>query len=95
MRKDISIIHLNLYALIKHDAGENNNEIRIDRIKHFIRERIRFPKIYHFKIIRELERYKLIKRINRDYFLILPIKRNGNPIMDCRGNPLWTFFGYF
>lgn len=80
------ILHLYLYGLLKKEYGE----IIISRMQ--IRGKIgsmtRIPSKYRYRIIQEMVAFGLLKKLNRDSYILIPEVSNKSPI-DSLDNPLW------
>jgi len=88
--RDISIIHLYIYGQLKREMDKSRigNCIHISKVYPIVKWFVRLPKRYHIEIIDELVEYKLLKRLNRDNFELLP-PSNSICLQDSLGNPLW------
>ena len=81
-----SIIHLYLYGRIKREVN-GATTIHISRIHPIIKWVIRLPKKYHTDIVKELIDCGLLKKLDRDNYMIVDINRA--PLCDSLGDPLW------
>ena len=87
MIKNISIIHIYLYGLIKREAG-GGNIIHISKVHPIIRWYIRIPRKYQMDILKEIVELGLLRRINSDKLEIMNIYKRIPPT-DYMGEPLW------
>lgn len=94
----VPIVHQILYGEIRKTA--NGKVIRISEIRPILSWRIRIPMKYHLEIVEELCYYGLLKKLNRDEYLIKEcVLKNGyyyqndfyigKPPTDSLGAPFW------
>jgi len=80
--KTISILHIFLYKKIK-ERTRGMAYLQPKLIREIISRIYRIPKETHYKIIYELEEYKLLKRINHQKYKLL--KSDCDRILDRIG----------
>jgi hypothetical protein len=81
-----SVVHLYLYGVIKREVN-GGNLIHISKIHPLIRWTVRLPRRYQKEILHELVEYGFLKKIGRDNYEILSIRKK--PLCDGMGDPLW------
>jgi len=81
-----SIIHLYLYGRIKKEAN-GEKVLKIAKINPIIKWTVRLPHKYQQEVLKELVECGFVKRIKRDDYQILDIKKS--PLCDSLGDPLW------
>jgi len=81
-----SIVHYYLYGMLKREAN-GGNIIHISKVHPIIRWVIRVPKKYQIEIIQELVDCGYLKKLGRDNYELLPIKKR--KLCDSLGDPLW------
>ena len=87
MKEKLPTIHVYLYGMLKRQT--KGNIVKIENIHPVIKWFIRIPKKYHGEILKDLVKDKLLKKINRDNYMILT-RPDILPIpSDHLGEPLW------
>lgn len=82
----IPITYLIIYGEIKRKGG-GSRLINIRDIRPIIKWRIRIPTKYHFKVIKELCYFGLLRKKSRDDYEIIECYRR--PPTDSLGEPFW------
>jgi len=82
----MSIIHLYLYGQFR-KHNNYNNVIHAIKLKAVLKWYVRVPKEFHNRILEEMIAEKLLNRVNRDTYTLLPV--DCKCVHDSKGNPLW------
>jgi hypothetical protein len=89
-----SIIHVYIYGCIRGGKIPGvpkpihiGTIIERKRIEAIIGFYTQIPKKYYKTLVKEMVELRMLKRLNRDKFEILQLRKN--PLTDSRGNPLW------
>jgi hypothetical protein len=77
-----------VYCMLKKEL-KGSNIIHISKIYPIVRWWIRLPRKYNLEIIKEMEEYGLLRKINRDEYEILPISKSQIHLTNYLGDPLW------
>ena len=90
----IGKIYLYLYGQLRHEcicksSRKGEYIIHISRMHTIFKTFIRIPKKYHPIIIKEMEEYGLLRKINQSNYEVVPISKIYCPLTDSLGNPLW------
>ena len=81
-----SLIHIYIYGMLKRKVN-GGNIIRIREIMPIVKWCIRIPNKYRRDIIKEMCDYGLLKKLSRDNYEILTIRKKA--MTDSLGHPLW------
>jgi len=79
--------YIYVYCLMKKACKGGNIISRINMIA-IMRNAIRVPVKYKFRIIDEMQKLNMIQKVNRDVYRLLPISIR-EKIQDAHDHPLW------
>jgi len=87
------LIYLCIYGrIMKRETNGASCIIHISKITPIIKETARIPRRYHLDVLKELVEYGLLRKINRDNYMVLPpceVLPNTEPLYDSLGEPFW------